>query len=175
MSPQTSAPAQRGGGRALRPAAGADPGLTRIQAEILRAYGAGVVVTAIPARVLLDADITTTLAGVEAVIARIGKYNRPRARRLAEASDRAHQPPPPPIAEPDAREPMSRAQRAVYDAIKAYIAEHGHSPSVRDIAEAAWTSQQNVSYHVKHLVEMGWISHEPGKARTVRIVEAGDG
>lgn len=97
-----SAPAARHGDgtAALAPAAGVDPHLTRPQAEILRAYGAGVPTPGIPARVLLDTDIRTTPAEVDAVIARLGKYNRPRAAKLADAYDRARGVPVPPRSRP---------------------------------------------------------------------------
>ena len=60
----------------------------------------------------------------------------------------------------------------VYHTIRAYVAEHGYLPSVRDLQEICDISSTSVvTYHLRILEGMGLIERQPGKARALRIVE----
>ena len=58
----------------------------------------------------------------------------------------------------------------VYESIKAFLAERGYSPVVRDISAALGVSTSTVHYHMHRLRRKGLIAFENGKPRTVRLV-----
>ncbi len=58
---------------------------------------------------------------------------------------------------------------AVYDFIRAYIAEHGFGPSQQEIADGCYMSRPNVIRYLDKLEAWGRISREPGKARSIRL------
>lgn len=56
---------------------------------------------------------------------------------------------------------------AVYALIRAYRAQHGNSPSQREIAQGCFLSQPAVIRHLDRLEMQGKIRREPGKARGI--------
>lgn len=57
--------------------------------------------------------------------------------------------------------------------VREFIAEHGYSPTVRDIqAGCHMSSTSDVWYHLQRLKKQGVLTFEPGKARTIRLKEA---
>ena len=57
--------------------------------------------------------------------------------------------------------------------IRAHIAEHGYAPSIREIAAGCgMSSTGQAHYHVARLREIGAITLDPGKARTIRLLDA---
>jgi repressor LexA len=76
-------------------------------------------------------------------------------------------------------EPSSRSNRAVLtwrrrrvlQAIEDYVADHGCSPSNRDIAKAAdLKSASSVLHHLQELKAAGLVSYDPRSPRTVRVL-----
>lgn len=66
---------------------------------------------------------------------------------------------------------LSKRQRAIYDFICSYTDEHGYPPSVREIGAAVGlASPSTVHMHLKVLEEMGLISRDPKKPRTIEVV-----
>jgi repressor LexA len=62
-------------------------------------------------------------------------------------------------------------QSLVLQAIEDYAAEHGCSPSNRDIAKAAGLkSASSVLHHLQGLRAAGFVSYDPRSPRTVRVV-----
>ena len=79
-------------------------------------------------------------------------------------------------------EPSSRRGRAVLtwrrrrvlQAIEDYVADHGCSPSNRDIAKAAdLKSASSVLHHLQELKAAGFVSYDPRSPRTVRVLRPG--
>ena len=79
-------------------------------------------------------------------------------------------------------EPRSRSNRAVLtwrrrrvlQAIEDYVADHGCSPSNRDIAKAAdLKSASSVLHHLQELKAAGFVSYDPRSPRTVRVLRPG--
>ena len=59
---------------------------------------------------------------------------------------------------------------ALLELIRAYIAEHGYGPSVRELGQAAGLrSTATVQYHLRALAEEGRIVLEPGKKRAISL------
>lgn len=76
-------------------------------------------------------------------------------------------------------EPSSRTNRVVLtwrrrrvlQAIEDYVADHGCSPSNRDIAKAAdLKSASSVLHHLQELKAAGLVSYDPRSPRTVRVL-----
>jgi len=60
---------------------------------------------------------------------------------------------------------------AVYALIRAYRAQHGNSPSQREIAQGCFLSRPAIIRHLDRLEMQGKIRREPGKARGIQLVE----
>jgi len=80
-------------------------------------------------------------------------------------------------------EPSSRSKpavltwrrRRVLQAIEDYVADHGCSPSNRDIAKAAdLKSASSVLHHLQELKAAGFVSYDPRSPRTVRVLRRDD-
>ena len=60
----------------------------------------------------------------------------------------------------------------VLELIRAYIAEHGYGPSVRELNQATGLkSTATVQYHLRALAEEGRIIIQPGKKRSISLPE----
>jgi SOS-response transcriptional repressor LexA len=57
------------------------------------------------------------------------------------------------------------------DTIKRYIAEHGYSPTVRDLARATDTGVGTVHRHLNELIYGGYIKIEQPRRRVIRVVK----
>ncbi len=56
-----------------------------------------------------------------------------------------------------------------------FVAEHGYSPSVREIAAACGVKSPSVAeFHVERLARDGRISRRPGIARSIRLTSEAD-
>lgn len=69
---------------------------------------------------------------------------------------------------------MSRVEEkteAVYAFIKAYIAREQRPPTMREIRDGCGISLSSVLRHLDRLSAQGRIYREPGKARTIRLLE----
>ncbi len=60
----------------------------------------------------------------------------------------------------------------VFDYVCDYIARHGYPPSMRNIARGCQMSVSAVLYNLDKLEAWGWLTREPGVARSLRILRA---
>ncbi|WP_082788892.1 LexA family protein [Desulfolucanica intricata] len=59
----------------------------------------------------------------------------------------------------------------VFQAIKEYKNIHSYSPSVRELGKILGVpSPGSVYHHLDRLKQMGYITSEPNKARSIRII-----
>ena len=70
---------------------------------------------------------------------------------------------------PKATPGVTRAQVLV--ALKAFINLHGYSPTVRELAAACGINSTSCYLHLTRLITEGRVTEEPGKPRTLRVVE----
>lgn len=69
------------------------------------------------------------------------------------------------------RQELTPAQQELYDWLAAYIAEHRHSPSIRQMMQAmGLRSPAPIQSRLRHLQEKGWLTWEEGQARTLRLL-----
>lgn len=67
---------------------------------------------------------------------------------------------------------LTAIQRRVFEFVADTLAEGRSSPTPREIAEKfGWTSKRAAECHVEALIRKGWLTSEPGKARSLRPVE----
>ncbi|HYL28114.1 MAG TPA: transcriptional repressor LexA [Candidatus Nitrosotalea sp.] len=65
--------------------------------------------------------------------------------------------------------PATERQRRILDVIRAFTAEHGYPPSVREIGErVGLSSSSTIHAHLKALEKRGLISRDPTKPRALR-------
>jgi repressor LexA len=65
--------------------------------------------------------------------------------------------------------PATERQRRILDVIRAFTAEHGYPPSVREIGErVGLSSSSTIHAHLKALEARGLISRDPTKPRALR-------
>ena len=69
---------------------------------------------------------------------------------------------------------LSERQRAILRFVQDYVQEHKHPPTTREIGQGVGiSSTSNVIYHVKRLVDYGYLGKQPGTSRTVIVLAAG--
>lgn len=69
----------------------------------------------------------------------------------------------------------TKKQKELLDFISAFIAEHGYSPSYREImAGLNYTSVATVSLHVNNLIKRGHLRKRDRSARSLEVVDAAD-
>ncbi|MDB6129548.1 MAG: transcriptional repressor, LexA family [Verrucomicrobiales bacterium] len=69
-------------------------------------------------------------------------------------------------------EQLTDLQRRVLDFIREMVAT-GPPPTAREVAaQFGWSSKRAAECHIEALIRKGWITSEPGKARSLRLVEA---
>lgn len=63
-------------------------------------------------------------------------------------------------------------QRRVFDFVSDELAVGHPAPTPREIAaKFGWSSKRAAECHVEALIRKGWLTSEPGKARSLRLVE----
>ncbi len=68
-------------------------------------------------------------------------------------------------------EKLTKKQDECLTCIKKYIAEHGYSPSVREICEMMdLSSTATVFVHMKHLMNKGYLKQTDNKFRTLEVL-----
>ena len=68
-------------------------------------------------------------------------------------------------------EPLTAAQQELYDWLAAFIGQHRHSPSIRQMMEAmGLRSPAPVQSRLRHLQQKGWITWQEGQARTLQLL-----
>ncbi|MES2971790.1 MAG: hypothetical protein V4702_05710 [Patescibacteria group bacterium] len=67
----------------------------------------------------------------------------------------------------------TKKQRELLTFIEAFIAEHGYSPSYREImAGCSYTSVATVALHVNNLIKRGHIRKRENSARSLEVVQS---
>lgn len=70
------------------------------------------------------------------------------------------------------RKPLTERQREILRWLSRYIAEHGYSPTVRELCLAfKFDSPNGAICHLVPLRRKGWIEWCDGKSRTIRVLE----
>ena len=68
---------------------------------------------------------------------------------------------------------LTELQRRVFDFVSSRLTTGQSAPSVREIAEAfRWSSKRAAESHINALIRKGWLSSEPGKARSLRLADS---
>ncbi len=71
-------------------------------------------------------------------------------------------------------EPLTTAQQELYDWLVQYIQQNHHSPSIRQMMKAmGLKSPAPVQSRLEHLKTKGYIEWTEGRARTIRLTQAG--
>ena len=67
-------------------------------------------------------------------------------------------------------EPLTVAQKELYDWIVEFLNHHGHAPSIRQMMEAmGLRSPAPIQSRLRYLQKKGWIQWQPGRARTLQL------
>ena len=68
-------------------------------------------------------------------------------------------------------EKLTKKQEQVLTCIKKYIAEHGYSPSVREVCDLmGLSSTATVFVHMRHLMNKGYLKQTDNKFRTLEVL-----
>lgn len=65
---------------------------------------------------------------------------------------------------------LTAKEARVLDAIAEFVAEHGYSPTIRDVAKAIGKVPSTAAYHLLNLERAGLVASTPGTARSLRLV-----
>ena len=66
---------------------------------------------------------------------------------------------------------LTRRQKQILDVIQNHVSELGYAPSIRQISEAVGLSSfSTVHMHLQTLQRKGYISRNPGKARSIELL-----
>ena len=68
---------------------------------------------------------------------------------------------------------LTEAQQRLLEAIEAYVARHGRSPSMREMADELGQGVANVFKLVQRLERNGYVSRVPGKSRSLVVIRSG--
>ena len=67
---------------------------------------------------------------------------------------------------------MTDLQSKVYNEIKKYIEVHNFPPTVRELCELCnKKSTATIVYYLRRLKKKGYITYEPTRSRTIRIIK----
>jgi len=66
---------------------------------------------------------------------------------------------------------IGATRKQVLVALGAYIRLHGYSPTVRELAAACGINSTSCYGHLTRLIADGKVTEQPGRARTLRVVE----
>jgi repressor LexA len=68
-------------------------------------------------------------------------------------------------------EALTAAQQELYDWLVAFIRDHRHSPSIRQMMEAmGLRSPAPIQSRLRHLQQKGWLTWKEGQARTLQLL-----
>lgn len=59
----------------------------------------------------------------------------------------------------------------MYGFIRAYLRQHGHPPTLREIAEGCYMSYGSVFRYLDKLEAHGRIARKPGKSRSITLLD----
>ena len=63
------------------------------------------------------------------------------------------------------------SNRLLLEAIKDYMARHGNSPTIRELARITGTGVATVHKHLNQLISSGYVKVEQPRRRTLRVVK----
>ena len=64
-------------------------------------------------------------------------------------------------------------QRQVFEFVRDRLLAGQPAPTLREAAaQFGWRSKRAAACHIEALIRKGWLASEPGKARSLRLVEA---
>src|SRR6185369_4053996 len=67
---------------------------------------------------------------------------------------------------------LTDIQRRVFDFVRSKLVAGRPAPTARETAaEFGWSSKRAAECHIKALIRKGWLASEPGKARSLRLVD----
>jgi SOS-response transcriptional repressor LexA len=69
---------------------------------------------------------------------------------------------------------LTPRQRSLLAYITRFVAAHGYPPTYRQMATHFRCNVNNIQGLISRLVKAGAIAMEPGRGRTMRVVEGGD-
>ncbi len=67
---------------------------------------------------------------------------------------------------------LTRRQSEALKAIKNFIRDEGYSPTYRELGERLGVTAQSVKHHAHELKRRGAIDFTPGRAGTIRVLDA---
>ena len=72
---------------------------------------------------------------------------------------------------PSSQQELTPAQTELYEWLESYIANHRHSPSIRQMMAAmGLKSPAPIQSRLRHLQQKGWITWQEGQARTLQLL-----
>lgn len=67
---------------------------------------------------------------------------------------------------------LTDIQRQVFDFVRGKVVAGRPTPTPREVAaEFGWSSKRAAECHIEALIRKGWLASEPGKARSLRLVD----
>ncbi|MBX3735008.1 MAG: transcriptional repressor LexA [Verrucomicrobiae bacterium] len=70
--------------------------------------------------------------------------------------------------------PLTDAQRRVFELVRSKVASGEPAPTLREIAATfGWKSKRAAACHLQAIVAKGWLTSDPGKARSLRLAGPG--
>jgi repressor LexA len=68
---------------------------------------------------------------------------------------------------------LTETQRRVFDFVRDALLEGGPAPTMREISERfRWSSKRAAACHLEAIIRKGWLTSEPGKARSLRLSDS---
>jgi len=67
---------------------------------------------------------------------------------------------------------LTDIQRRVFDFVRGKVIAGRPAPTTREVAaEFGWSSKRAAECHIEALIRKGWLASEPGKARSLRLID----
>src|SRR5881409_1803533 len=68
---------------------------------------------------------------------------------------------------------LTEIQRRVFEFVREKLASGDPAPTTREIAaKFGWSSKRAAECHIEALIRKGWLTYEPGKARSLRLTDS---
>lgn len=65
---------------------------------------------------------------------------------------------------------LTKLQSRVFDFVRGHLVDGRSAPTAREIAAYfGWSSKRAAECHIERLIRSGWLTSEPGKARSLRL------
>ena len=67
---------------------------------------------------------------------------------------------------------LTETQRRVFEFVRDRLVAGQAAPTMREVAaKFRWGSKRAAECHIKAIIKKGWLAAEPGKARSLRLVD----